>query len=376
MGGSHRGRPVVATHRQGEPARAVTTPRPGLRGRRAPPPRSPGGAPAPPRAVAPPRSPHRHRAPSPARRPRGRLRLPRDRRRAPWEAGSTWYRVQGDRPQPRAARRSCTAGPAAGMTTWQPLVALGDIGARACVLYDQIGCGRSQHLPDAPRDFWTVDLFCRELDALPAHLGIDGRYHVLGQSWGGMLGMEHAVRRPRGAARHWCRQLAGVDAAVGAGGQPPARAAARPTSRRRYAPRGGGHHRQRRYHEAMMVFYERHLCRIPFPEPLQRTFRADGGGADRLPHDERAQRVPRHRHVARLGHHAAPAPSPGAPLVISGEYDEATPAVVQPLVDAIPDAAGSCSRRQPLDPSRAARAVHRDRRTVPRRTRLTRAPRR
>jgi pimeloyl-ACP methyl ester carboxylesterase len=50
---------------------------------------------------------------------------------------------------------------------------LGDIGGRACVFYDQLGYGRSQHMPDAPRDFWSVDLFCRELDALLAHLGVE-----------------------------------------------------------------------------------------------------------------------------------------------------------------------------------------------------------
>src|SRR6185369_13505709 len=54
------------------------------------------------------------------------------------------------------------------------------------------------HLPEKGADFWTVGLFLDELDNLLAHLGIAGRYHLLGQSWGGMLGAEHAVRRPAG----------------------------------------------------------------------------------------------------------------------------------------------------------------------------------
>lgn len=41
------------------------------------------------------------------------------------------------------------------------------------MLYDQIGCGRSQHLPDAPKDFWTVELFRRELTALIEQKGWD-----------------------------------------------------------------------------------------------------------------------------------------------------------------------------------------------------------
>ena len=37
-----------------------------------------------------------------------------------------------------------------------------------------------------------------ELASLVAHLGIAERYHVLGQSWGGMLAQEHAITRPPG----------------------------------------------------------------------------------------------------------------------------------------------------------------------------------
>src|SRR5207245_2876395 len=53
-------------------------------------------------------------------------------------------------------------------------------------------------LRDAPADFWTIELFCRELHALLEHLGVASRYHLLGQSWGGMLAMEHALSHPSG----------------------------------------------------------------------------------------------------------------------------------------------------------------------------------
>src|SRR5690606_1283075 len=61
-----------------------------------------------------------------------------------------------------------------------------------------LGNGNSTRLPDKGQDFWTVSLFLDELDALLDHLGIRERYAFLGQSWGGMLGAEHAVRRPPG----------------------------------------------------------------------------------------------------------------------------------------------------------------------------------
>jgi L-proline amide hydrolase len=46
---------------------------------------------------------------------------------------------------------------------------------------------------------WVPELFVDEFHAVRAALGID-EYHLLGQSWGGMLGAEIAVRRPRSTA--------------------------------------------------------------------------------------------------------------------------------------------------------------------------------
>lgn len=66
-------------------------------------------------------------------------------------------------------------------------------------MYDQLGCGRSTHLPHlrGDADFWTVGLFLRELENLLEKLGVED-YDLLGQSWGGMLGSEHAVHQPKG----------------------------------------------------------------------------------------------------------------------------------------------------------------------------------
>src|SRR4029077_5861656 len=94
------------------------------------------------------------------------------------------------------------------------------------------------------------------------------------------------------------------------------------------------------YEQAVMRFYERHLCRIPFPDCLRRTFA-------QLAEDPTAYHTmngPSEFHVigtlrdwditSRLGDVRVPV------LVISGEHDEATPNVVRPLVDALPDARG------------------------------------
>lgn len=70
------------------------------------------------------------------------------------------------------------------------------------VFYDQIGNGRSTHLPDKNGDeaFWTTELFKNELDNLLAHLGLTERsIDVYGHSWGGMLAAEWAATPSRSA---------------------------------------------------------------------------------------------------------------------------------------------------------------------------------
>jgi L-proline amide hydrolase len=116
-----------------------------------------------------------------------------------WEGHRTWYRVVGelDADAIRAPVVICHGGPGATHEYVTPIAALARAG-RACVLYDQLGNGRSERLPDADPSFWTADLFTRELAALAEHLGIDARYHVVGHSWGGVLAFEHALRRPPG----------------------------------------------------------------------------------------------------------------------------------------------------------------------------------
>ena len=91
----------------------------------------------------------------------------------------------------------CHGGPGAPHDYCEPISDLSRFG-RACVLYDQLGCGKSDLLPDAPADFWTPQLFKDELSALTRHLGIADRFAIVGQSWGGMLAMDYALDDPRG----------------------------------------------------------------------------------------------------------------------------------------------------------------------------------
>src|SRR5271169_5152630 len=104
--------------------------------------------------------------------------------------GETWYRVSGDLAQGATPLVVAHGGPGATHDYVSSLARLTSTG-RAVVHYDQIGNGRSTHFRDRGTDFYDVGLFLDELDGLLAHLGIEGRYHLLGQSWGGMLAAEH-----------------------------------------------------------------------------------------------------------------------------------------------------------------------------------------
>src|SRR5713226_4122930 len=67
--------------------------------------------------------------------------------------------------------------------------------SRRVILYDQLGCGRS----DQPNDpsLWRVERFVEELTILRRELSLD-TVHLLGQSWGGMLAIEYALTQPDG----------------------------------------------------------------------------------------------------------------------------------------------------------------------------------
>ena len=111
--------------------------------------------------------------------------------------GETWYRVTGVVGEGATPLVVLHGGPGAGHDYVSSLASLADTG-RAVVHYDQLGCGRSSHFPERGGEFYTVELFLEELTAVLSHLGIADRYHLLGQSWGGMLAAEHAIRRPEG----------------------------------------------------------------------------------------------------------------------------------------------------------------------------------
>jgi L-proline amide hydrolase len=249
----------------------------------------------------------------------------------------TWYRIT-DRPQ--ASKTPVVVlhgGPGASHNYTLRMARLAEQGFPV-IHYDQIGTGLSTHLPDEGADFWTVELFLDELNTLLLQLGVNEGYHLIGQSWGGMLAAEHAIRRPAGL-----RSLVIADSPASmdlwvaeanrlrAGLPQEIQAVLRQHE-------AAGTTDSAEYEEAMKAFYDRHVCRI-VPNPPEVTESFDSIAED--PTVYHTMNGPSEFHVIgtlrewsavdRVLDVVAPT------LLVSGAHDEATPATMQPFMDAIPD---------------------------------------
>jgi len=253
-----------------------------------------------------------------------------------WQHGETWYRIVGDIKNGKTPVVLAHGGPGA---CHNYLIAIADLivqSGRAAILYDQIGCGNSTHLQSKPADFWTPELFMEELGLLVKHLGIDSDYALLGQSWGGMLGMQYATHQPKGL-----KVLVVCDSPAGMGlwvseanklrAQLPPEVEA--TLKKHEA---AGTTESEEYVAAVDVFYSRHLCRVPMPQDVVDSF--DNMAKD--PTVYHTMNGPSEFHV--IGSlktwdihndlHKINVPT----LIVSGAYDEATPAMVQEIHQRIP----------------------------------------
>ncbi len=256
-----------------------------------------------------------------------------------FEGHQTWYRVTGhlDPDAEQAPLVVLHGGPGAAHDYTLRIADLAAEG-RAVVHYDQVGCGRSTHLPDADPSFWNVDLFVRELRAVVQALGIGSRFHLLGQSWGGMLGPEVVLADDTGiSSLTICDSPASMPlwlaAAEGLRAQLPEE-----VQRTLAEHEAAGTTDSAGYHAAVDVFYARHVCRVqPMPQEVLDSF----AQIEAEPTVYHTMNGPSEFHVIgslkdwsvvdRLDRVAVPT------LVVAGRHDEATPEVWAPFVERIPD---------------------------------------
>jgi proline-specific peptidase len=245
-----------------------------------------------------------------------------------------WYCVHGpDETTSADPLLVLHAGPGTGH---DGVASLADLGAeRAVVLYDQLGCGRSDSPDDPSR--WVMDRFVREIDLLREALNLE-RLHLFGSSWGGFLAIEYLLGRSEGVVS---AVLASTTASTLQFEESvTSRVQEMPDEFRRILeaeepPTDSA------YEEAVMAFYLRHLCRMdPWPDEMQRAGASIFGPGRQTyetmwgPNEtvvtgnlrawDRSQ---------QLGEIDVPV------LVTYGRYDEVTPEFAEFLQAGIPDAA-------------------------------------
>jgi len=197
--------------------------------------------------------------------------------------------------------------------THLPLLGLGALSeqGRRVVFYDQLGGGDSAR-PDDP-SLWVVETFIEQLEGVRRGLGLE-RIHLFGSSWGGMLALEYAFRRPDGLESLVLNST--------------------PTSAPRWAEE------TRRLHAelppgldekaAEAEFKRRHICRLdPEPEALRRSRAKFGTQVYETmwgPNEFTVTGTLKEWDVVdRLGEIRVPT------LITSGRHDECTPTLVEPL---------------------------------------------
>ncbi len=205
---------------------------------------------------------------------------------------------------------------------------------RPVIIFDQLGCGRSDQ-PDDPM-LWTLDRACEEVDDVRAALGLE-HCHLLGQSWGGWLGIEYLCRGTTGIDRV---VLASTSASMRQFGEeslrlihalPPAicETILELSEARQYDDPA--------FVAASMEFYRRHVCRLdPWPEAMVLTAdELDGNqayltmnGPNEFTLVGSLKDWDRQADLARISQPT---------LITCGRYDEITPACSETILAGIPD---------------------------------------
>lgn len=210
---------------------------------------------------------------------------------------------------------------------------------RTVIRYDQIGSGRSVVNDEHYRPgVFTVELFRRELSRLREELGLD-EVILIGQSWGVMLALEHAIEGAPGirglvlmsgpaSMEEWTAETLRLRDELPA--------EVRETLAREEA---AGRVGSPAFKEAYAVWERTHVLRMDEPPPWEaegleiferdmRVYDLTTGGAE-FPTEGTTFELADWDIRPMLGSVSAPT------LLLSGRYDEATPAVMSTLLRGI-----------------------------------------
>ena len=119
--------------------------------------------------------------------------LPAGESRLAVDGGRIWYKVSGAGTATPAILLH--GGPGYASFYLKSMEALSS--DRPIVRYDQLGAGKADHVTDTA--LFNIAHFVKELDSLRSHLGYD-KVHLIGHSWGTILGLEYQRAHPEHVA--------------------------------------------------------------------------------------------------------------------------------------------------------------------------------
>ncbi|GFG66686.1 proline iminopeptidase [Mycobacterium kubicae] len=234
--------------------------------------------------------------------------------------GNVWYRRVGPRsPGTGLPLLVVHGGPGLPHDYLNALQRLAD--EREVIYWDQLGCGKSDRPSDAR--LWTMQRSVAEMDAVVRGLALH-RFHLFGNSWGGMLAQQYVLDVPSPVASF---VISNSTASIPLFAENVARLkleldAATQAAIDRHEAAGTTHSAE--YQAAIKTWNETYLCRKrPWPAELQDAFRNMGieifetmfGPSDfRITGTVRDWDV-----VARLSEITIPT------LLLAGRYDECSP---------------------------------------------------
>jgi proline iminopeptidase len=189
--------------------------------------------------------------------------VPRDEGFVEVPGGRVWYERMG---QPGAPSLLLLhGGPGGNSEDLRPLM---ELAARdfLVVRYDQLGSWRSDQ-PDDP-ELWQVPRFVEEVEQVRRGLGL-GKVHLLGQSWGAILGLEYALHHQDHLRSLTLASGAASVAEVVAGMNQWRSELPAETQATLAQYEASGDHAHPDYQAALGVLYSRHFCTMsPAPEAL------------------------------------------------------------------------------------------------------------
>ncbi len=252
-----------------------------------------------------------------------------------WQHGQTAYTIFGEITEGITPLLIAHGGPGFTSHSMKVVARYVEATGRAAIVYDQIGCGESTHLPDKDKSFWTISLFVEEFALLVKHLNIENDFALLGHSWGGLLAAEIGITQPQGLkALILSSALADTDM-----WETEARRLALEMEEEFSEPlirhEDAGTIDSDEYAIAITEFYHRHLCRIPAPPEILTAIEESQKDptvySAMWGHSELSCTGNLKHHVVTDRLHKITVPT----MIFSGRFDESTPASNQSYRDGI-----------------------------------------